>query len=124
MTPVLRYVLDENLRGVLWHAIQQHNNRSTFPLDIARVGDPPDLPRGTADPDILVWAEREGRILVSLDKKTLPGHLTQHLQQGHHSPGIFIVIPSSTLAAIIDYLMYAAYAGDPLDYADGIRFFP
>ncbi|HEY7422921.1 MAG TPA: hypothetical protein VH682_01550 [Gemmataceae bacterium] len=124
MTPVLRYVLDENLRGVLWHAIQQHNNQSAFPFDVVRVGDPPDLPQGSADPDILIWAEREGRILVSLDKKTLSGHLAQHLQQGHHSPGIFIMIPSSTLPAIPDYLMHAAYAGDPLDYADGIRFIP
>ncbi len=124
MTPLLRYVLDENLRGVLWHAIQQHNSRSAFPLDVVRVGDPPDLPLGTIDPDILVWAEREARIFVSLDKKTLPGHLIQHSQQGRHSPGIFIVIPSSTLTDILDYLVYAAYAGDPFDYADGIRFIP
>ena len=124
MTPVLRYVLDENLRGVLWQAIQQHNNRGAFPIDIVRVGDPPDLPLGTVDPDILLWAERQGRIFVSLDKKTLPSHLAQHLQSGRHSPGIFLVIPSSTLTEIVDYLLYAAYAGDPLDYADGIRFFP
>jgi hypothetical protein len=124
MTPLLRYVLDENLRGVLWHAIQQHNCQSTFPLDAVRVGDPPDLPLGTLDPDILIWAEHEGRIFVSLDKKTLPGHLTQHLQQGRHSPGIFIVIPSSQLTDILDYLTYAAYAGDPLDYADALRFIP
>jgi hypothetical protein len=124
MTPVLRYVLDENLRGVLWQAIQHHNSRSAYPPDAVRVGDPPDLPLGTQDPDVLVWAEREGRIFVSLDKKMLPGHLAQHLQQGRHSPGIFIVISSSRLTDILDYLTYAAYAGDPLDYADAIRFIP
>lgn len=124
MTPVLRYVLDENLRGVLWRAIQQHNSQSGFPIDAVRVGDPPDLPLGTVDPDILIWAEREARIFVSLDKRTLPGHLAQHLQQGRHSPGIFIVSRSSTLKDILDYLMYSAYAGHPLDYADGIRFIP
>ena len=124
MTPVLRYVLDENLPGVLWRAIQYHNIQSAFPLDVVRVGDPPDLPLRTVDPDILVWAERELRIFVSLDKSTLPGHLTQHLQQGRHTPGIFILIRSSKLRDILDYLIYAAYAGQPLDYADGIRFIP
>jgi len=124
VTPVLRYVLDENLRGPLWRAIQQHNSQSTFPLDAVRVGDPPDLPGGTVDPDILVWAEREARIFVSLDKSTLPGHLAHHLQQGRHSPGIFIVIASRKLRDILDYLIYTAYAGHPLDYADGIRFIP
>jgi hypothetical protein len=124
VTPVLRCVLDENLRGVLWRAIQHHNARSTFPLDVVRVGDPPDLPLRTVDPDILVWAEREARIFVSLDKTTLPGHLAQHHQQGHHSPGIFIVVQSRKLSDILDYLTFAAYAGYPLDYADGIRFIP
>lgn len=89
-----------------------------------RAGDPPDLPLRTVDPDILVWAQREARIFVSLDKSTLPGHLALHLQQGRHSPGIFIIIPSSTLKDILDYLTYAAYAGDPLDYVDGICFIP
>ncbi len=122
--PVLRYVLDENLRGILWQAIQQHNGLGAFPLDAVRVGDPPDLPLGTVDPNILLWAEWEGRIFVSLDKTTLPGHLAQHLQQGRHSPGILIVTPSSTLAEVLEYLVYAAYAGKPIDYADGITFIP
>jgi uncharacterized protein (DUF362 family) len=71
VTPFLRYLLDENLRGVLWRAIQRHNALSVYAIDLVQVGDPPDLPLGSLDPDILLWAERQGRILVSLDKKTL-----------------------------------------------------
>lgn len=124
MTPVLRYLLDENLRRRLWHAIQQHNRHGVFPVGAVRVGDPPDLPLGTLDPDILLWAEREGRILVSLDKTTLPGHLAQHLQSGHHSPGILVIQPSGTIVKVMDYLVYAAYAGSLADYEDGITFIP
>lgn len=120
----LRYVLDENLRGALWQAIQQHNLRGAHLLDATRVGDPSDLPLGTSDPDLLVWAEREGRLLVSLDKKTLPSHLAQHLHAGHHSPGILLITPGSAIPAVLGYLVLAAYAGDPADYQDGITYIP
>ena len=36
-------------------------------VEITRVGDEPDLPFSSEDPDILRWAEREGFILVSTD---------------------------------------------------------
>jgi hypothetical protein len=86
----LRFLLDEHLRdGPLWQAIQQHNARGTYQLDVKQVGDPNDLPRGTSDPDMLIWAEREGRIVVSLDHNSLPGHLAVHLQTGHLHPGFF-----------------------------------
>jgi hypothetical protein len=87
----LRFVLDENQRGLLWQAVIRHNQVSGYLLDAIRVGDPPDLPFGSVDPDILLWSEREVRILVSFDKSTLAGHLAEHLRTGHHSPGIFML---------------------------------
>jgi hypothetical protein len=48
----LRFVLDEHLRGGgLWWIIRQHNTHGIDPLDVVRVGDPPDLPRVTLDPE-------------------------------------------------------------------------
>jgi hypothetical protein len=38
----------------------------------------------------LLWAEREGRVLVTLDRHTMPGHLANHLRAGHNSPGSFL----------------------------------
>jgi hypothetical protein len=95
-----------------------------WPFDAVRVGDPPDLPLGTIDPDVLLWAQREGRIFVSLDKSTLPGHLAQHLQSGHRSPGILIISRSSTIAEVVEYLKLAAYAASPAEYEDGITYIP
>jgi hypothetical protein len=120
----LRYGLDEHLRGPLWGAIQQHNAAGVDPLDVVRVGDPPDLPLGTVDPDLLLWAEREGRILVSLDKKSLPGHLANHLQAGHHSPGIFIIRQRATLPRVVAYLARVASTSDPLAWQDHITYIP
>ena len=39
----LRYVFDEHHRGPLWKAVQRHNARGGYVLDVVRVGDPPDL---------------------------------------------------------------------------------
>ena len=40
---VLRYLLDEHLRGPLRRAVQWHNGRGSYPLDVVCVGDFPDL---------------------------------------------------------------------------------
>src|SRR5712692_6657376 len=100
----LRFLLDEHLRGAMSGAIQQHNAAGVDPIDTVRVGDPQDLPLGSVDPDILVWAEREGRILVSLDKRTLPGYLAQHLQAGRHALGILIIRQLATIPQVVAYL--------------------
>ncbi len=51
---MLRYVLDEHLRGPLWRAIQWHNSSGVYPLDVVRVGDPADLPLGMEDPALFL----------------------------------------------------------------------
>src|SRR6266568_2662106 len=111
----LSFVLDEHLRGPLWKAIQRHNTRGLNPLDVVRVGDPLDLPLGSADPEILIWAEREGRILVSEDHKTMARHLADHLQAGRHSPGIYTLRPLAPLLPVVSYLEAAAYASEPVE---------
>ena len=97
----LTYVLDEQLRGPLWRALQQHNAGGVDVVDVVRVGDPPDLPLGTPDPDLLLWAEGTGRVLVTMDWNTMPGHLALHLQNGHHSPGIILLRPGHTLPQLV-----------------------
>ncbi len=121
----LSYVLDELLRGGgLWQAIQQHNAQGVDPIDAVRVGDPPDLPLGSQDLDILLWAERNGRILISRDVNTLPGYLAAHLQAGFHSPGVFLIRPGQTIPDIVDALILRAHAGSPIVYQDRIEFIP
>jgi hypothetical protein len=121
----LCFVLDEHLRGGgLWQAIQQHNALGVDPLDMARVGDPPDLPLGTLDPDPLLWCEGRGRLLVSQDKNSLPGHLAQHLYAGRHSPGVLLIRAGTTVPQVLAALVLIAHAGDPLDYQDRIERIP
>ena len=118
------FLLDEQMIHALDGAIGQHNQSGVDAIDAVRVGDPPDLPRGTLDPQILLWAEREGRILVSFDKKTLPTHLADHLQAGHHSPGIFIVLPGATIPGVVAFLAEASHRSERWEWEDHIEYIP
>ncbi len=120
----LRYVLDEQLRGAVWSALQHHNAAGSYVVDVVRVGDPPDLPLGVSDPDLLLWAEREGRVLVTTDRHTMPGHLAAHLRQGHHSPGVLILRPALTLTRVVSTLVMAAHVLDAADVGDQALFIP
>jgi hypothetical protein len=120
----LRYVLDEQLRGPLWRAIESHNACGIDLIDAVRVGDKPDLPLGTSDPDILLWARREARILVTRDVNTMPTHLADHLQKGHHSPGIFAIRRRSLLPQVVFSLALYMHAGDASNLEDRIEYIP
>jgi hypothetical protein len=120
----IRFVLDEHLRGPLWRAVQRHNARAEDPIDVVRVGDPPDLPLGSDDAAVLAWAEREKRILVTCDKNTIPTHLAAHLAGGHRSPGIFMMRPAWSVRGVVELMVLAAYASEDDEWQDRIEYIP
>ena len=120
----LAFLLDENLRGPVWVAVVDHNAKGGLFLDVTRVGDPADLPLGSKDPTILLWAEREERILVSVDENTLPSHFANHLLSGYHSPGLFLVKDASKFPQIVAWLELVAYASDPHEWRDRVEWMP
>jgi hypothetical protein len=121
---LVRYLLDENLRGILWGAILQHNRRGLDRIDCVRVGDPEDLPRGSTDPAILGWAARENRVIVSLDKRTMPPHAKAHMEAGGHLPGVLLVRPHSSAKAVVRYLSIVAHATELEEWVGRIEFIP
>ncbi|HEX4589623.1 MAG TPA: hypothetical protein VH120_06820, partial [Gemmataceae bacterium] len=100
-----------------------HNSAGGRPIDAVEVGQPLDLPLSSTDPGILVWAERNGRLLVSRDYK-MPRHLRGHLAGGRHSPGVLLVVGRSNLPDVIAALELIAHHGDPTDYSDRFHFIP
>lgn len=120
----IAFVLDEHFQVQLYDAILRHNMQGGLPIDVEQVGGPADLPSGTLDPDLLIWAERNGRIIVTRDVTTLPADFHAHLVAGRHSPGVFEVRPSASLGEIVSYLELATHAADPSDFADIITFIP
>ncbi len=85
----VRLLLDENVDVALSGALR----RRDADLIVWSVGDPGALPRGAPDPSILAWCEEHDFVLVTNNRRTMPMHLADHLQSGHHLPGIFQLNP-------------------------------
>jgi Domain of unknown function (DUF5615) len=120
----IRYLIDENARGVLWHAIVRHNAVSTEPVDVVCVGDLDDLPLASADPDILRWAEREGRVLITLDYHAMPAYLVDLLDAGGHVPGMFLIRRGSRIRDLVDWLALVAQSDDEHQWRDRVVYVP
>jgi hypothetical protein len=120
----LRYVLDKNLRGPLWAAMRRANAERALPLEIACVGELTELPLGSSDLEVLVWAEQQGFVLISNDARTMPGHFAAHVSAGHHSPGVFLIALPASIPEILEALLYYADASDDDVWRDQLLFIP
>jgi|SRR5579884_2295316 len=120
----LRYVLDENLRGRFWRALRREYAAVTPPIDVTQVGDPADLPLGTTDPDLLLWAEPEGWVIVTLDEQTMPGHHADHLAAGRHSSGLFLLRKNQPWSVLLRELVRLGLTTDPAAVRDTIFYLP
>ncbi len=83
----IRFLLDENVAPLYRRELLRRDPA----LVIWKVGDISAPPEGTLDPDILVWCEENGFILVTNNRKSMPIHLGDHLGQGRHVPGILVL---------------------------------
>ncbi len=70
----VRFLLDENLSQRLKIAVLQTNPY----IDILCVGDEKAPPFGTLDPEILLYTEKEKRLLITSNRKSMPEHLEAH----------------------------------------------
>ena len=117
----VRYVLDENLRGILWRTLQRDAGPAVpWPIDVTCVGERPDLPLGTIDPDLLEWAYRNDRVLVTRDQRSMPVHFADRLAMGKHSAGVFVIRKKAGLVEVMDFLMAAAHASEAEEWRDRI----
>lgn len=119
------FLLDECIPWRLASAIATWNAENPeYAIDALSVGDPPDLPLGSADPDILRWAERNGRAVVTTDYSTMPGHLTDLLAAGGHLAGMILPRPEANLGQLVQSLVVIAFAGSPDDLFDNLTYIP
>lgn len=75
------------------------------------------------DPEVLALAAREGRVLVSHDRRTLPGHFREFVAS-QRSPGLIIVsqrLPVGRAAELL-HLLWAASEAE--EYTDVIYDLP
>lgn len=116
----LRFLLDENLSPRVISTIQRH-----YPgLDVLRVGDEGAPALSILDPDLLHWLEQNGRILVTDNRKSMPGHLADHLAAGNHHWGVFLVRKDAPLRLLAEVLFVYWEVTEAEQWVDLIEWLP
>ena len=116
----IQYLLDENVVPAFRTALLQQAPT----MVVWKVGEPGVPPKGTKDPEILDWCEENQFMLVTNNRKSMPDHLTDHLEKGRHIPGILELNPNMGIGETVDELMLIWGASEPLEYQDLILYLP
>jgi hypothetical protein len=105
----MRYLLDEHIPPVYRTQLL----RIEPGLTVWMIGFPGAPPLATPDPQILEWCEEHGFVLVTNNRKSMPGHLAEHLSQGRHIPGILFIDLDAGIGKMIAELALIAGASLP-----------
>lgn len=117
---MLKYLIDENVDPIYTNQLRRLNPD----LFVIAVGDLTAPPKGTLDPDILLWCEKHDCILVTNNRKSMPVHLTEHIEQQHNIPGIFILNPKISVGENLEQLILMAEGSFDNEYQNRIEFLP
>jgi hypothetical protein len=116
----LKYLLDENVDPVY----QTQLRRREPDLVVRAVGNPGCPPKSTLDPEILIWCEVYDFVSVTNNCTSMPPHLIDHIAQGRHITGIFILNPSGSIGENLEELILIALASEENEYQDRIVHLP
>jgi hypothetical protein len=114
----LRFVADENLDERLVVAVL----RRVDGCDVVRVRDVGRV--GRSDADLLKWAARHGRIVITHDVRTMPNAAYARVASRTRMPGVLIVPSGVSSSGVVDDLVLIAEAGVPEDFRDRVVFLP
>lgn len=76
------------------------------------------------DTAILERAARDGRIVVTHDRRTMPAFARARVAAGDAMPGLFLVNKSMPIGQAIDELLLAVHCLTPEECWGSVRFFP
>jgi len=78
---------------------------------------------GATDATVLRIAAESGRILISHDRRTIPGHLAR-LLESQSSPGVILVSQDLDIGAAIEDLLIIWAASDADEWRNQLGFVP
>lgn len=78
---------------------------------------------GRKDSEVLAAAAREGRILVSHDQKTMPGHFAEFIAHTS-SPGLLLIPQHLPVAVAVEDILLIWVASDAEEWVNRIRYLP
>ena len=116
----VRFLLDENLSPRLKTALLRLNPQ----IDVTCVGESSAPPTGTLDQEILIGLEASRRLLVTDDRSSMPGHLTDHWNAGGHIWGLLWVRPGTPIGKVVQELLLVWEATEAEEWRDHLDWIP
>lgn len=115
---MIRFLSDEDFNGRIVRGLFLRRSD----LDLIRTQDVG--LRGAGDDAILEWAEENGRVLLTHDARTMPGHVSTRLARGDHVPGVIIVDDLASIGQCVDDILLVAECSDVDEWKDQIVYLP
>ncbi len=115
---MMRFLADENFNGKILRGIR----RECPDADIVRVQDT--VMYQAADPQVLEWATKEGRILLTHDIETMVGFANERIVAGLPTPGVIAVRHTLSIGLVIDEILTIIGASEPGDWENVVTFLP
>jgi hypothetical protein len=113
----VRFQADADLKLAVASGVRRRNLAVDFQTAVeARL---PGLP----DPEVLALAAREGRVLVSHDRQTMPTHFAKFVSAAT-SPGVIIVPQSLPVREVIDDLLLIWEASEAAEWVNHLTYLP
>ena len=113
----IRFQVDADLNQLILQATIRHEPAIAFQTTSAA---------GLAslrDEDVLAVAAREGRALVTHDRKTMPGHFSRFMTAAT-SPGVFIIPQHLASGSVADDLVLIWLATEAEEWTNQLCFLP
>jgi hypothetical protein len=115
----MRIAADENFDNDILRGLK----RRYADLDIVRIQDT-DAYRA-ADERVLEWSAREGRVLLTHDRATMPDAFYARMTNGLTLPGVLICSADpADIGAVLDDLSLMIEVDDPRGFEERIRYLP
>jgi hypothetical protein len=114
----LRFQADADLKYAIVRAVRQREPSIDFASAVESGL------AGVGDPELLERAAREGRILVSHDRRKMLFHFRARLGAGKSSPGLFVVSQGAELASVVSAIVLTWSASDPSEWRDQVHHLP
>ena len=108
----IRYQADNDLNQRIVAAVRRLAPEIDFRTAVAA-----GMHEGAEDPDVLATAAEAGRVLVTHDRRTMPGHFADFIA-GRHSPGVILVPKRMAIGRAAEWLHLIWAASEAEEYVD------
>ncbi len=115
---MIRFAADENFNDLIVRAV--HRRRPD--IDLIRIRDTE--MHGANDPDILDWAAKERRVMLTHDVTTMTKHAYERVRTGKPMAGVFEVSCTTPLSVVIDEIILLAECSFEGEWDGQVRYLP